>query len=377
MSDTASLTLPLLLAEQAQKHVTHNEALKRLDALVRTRVEEQGLTTPPGSPSDGTIYIPGSGATGAWSAWDFNLAYYVDGAWQKIVPKAGWIVYDIDQGAFYIYVGAPLYWTRLFGTAGLREVLSADRTYYVNASAGSDSNDGLSAGAAFATIQKAIDVAAALDGSIYDVTIQLANGTYVSSQLNVKTMVGAGSIFIIGDEVTPSNVIVEINGVVPNHSGFYGDAAQTTYHIRGVKIINTGGSSGWALWANNGSRILYQNVEFGPGWIGHVNAGRFSYVEATGDYTISADTAIHVLSTGSINISAKTITLTGTPNFSFYFAAALENGVMRQISNTFVGSATGKRYESTFGGIIRVLGAGETYFPGDVAGTTDTGGIYA
>ena len=65
MPDTASLALPLLLAEQAQKHVTHNEALRLLDALVQMRVVEQGLTTPPGSPTDGEIYVPGSGASGA------------------------------------------------------------------------------------------------------------------------------------------------------------------------------------------------------------------------------------------------------------------------------------------------------------------------
>ncbi len=102
--------LPLLVAEQAQKHVTHNEALRLLDALVKTRVVEQGLTAPPGSPAEGDIYIPGSGATGDWSAWDFNLATYLDGAWQKIVPQVGWLVYDIDQDAYYKFEGGPTYW---------------------------------------------------------------------------------------------------------------------------------------------------------------------------------------------------------------------------------------------------------------------------
>ena len=58
MADSTNLLLPYIEASQAQKHVTHNEAIRLLDALIRTRVVEQGLTTPPGSPADGTIYIP-------------------------------------------------------------------------------------------------------------------------------------------------------------------------------------------------------------------------------------------------------------------------------------------------------------------------------
>ena len=47
---------------------------------------------------------------------------------------------------------------------GLREKLAAPRTYYVNVSTGSDGNSGLSAGAAFATLQRAYNViASAID----------------------------------------------------------------------------------------------------------------------------------------------------------------------------------------------------------------------
>jgi hypothetical protein len=118
MADSTNLMLPYLSAAQAQKHVTVNESLRLLDALVRTRVVEQGLTAPPSTPADGSVYIPASGATGAWDDWDFNLAYYVDGAWRKIVPKVGWLIYDIDEDAYYKFEGDPTYWVEFSSGGG-------------------------------------------------------------------------------------------------------------------------------------------------------------------------------------------------------------------------------------------------------------------
>ena len=89
MTDTPRLGLPAIEAAQAQKHVTHNEALALLDTLVQLAVESRTLTTPPGSPAEGDCYIPASGAAAAWSGWDGQLAAYSGGAWTRIVPKPG------------------------------------------------------------------------------------------------------------------------------------------------------------------------------------------------------------------------------------------------------------------------------------------------
>ena len=62
MSETGSLSLPLLLPSQAQKHVTVNEALVRVDALASSRVETRDQTVPPTSPADGETHIVGAGA---------------------------------------------------------------------------------------------------------------------------------------------------------------------------------------------------------------------------------------------------------------------------------------------------------------------------
>jgi Protein of unknown function (DUF2793) len=89
MTDTPRLGLPAIEAAQAQKHVTHNEALVLLDALVQLAVESRALTAPPGSPAEGACYIPAAGATGAWSGWGLQLAVFSGGAWLNIVPKSG------------------------------------------------------------------------------------------------------------------------------------------------------------------------------------------------------------------------------------------------------------------------------------------------
>ena len=58
MSDTIHLGLPHIAASQAQKHVTHNEALRMLDALVMLAVKDRDLSAPPGSPARGSRPSP-------------------------------------------------------------------------------------------------------------------------------------------------------------------------------------------------------------------------------------------------------------------------------------------------------------------------------
>ncbi|MEJ2435475.1 MAG: DUF2793 domain-containing protein [Pseudolabrys sp.] len=89
MTDTPRLALPVIEAAQAQKHVTHNEALVLLDALTQLAVESRALTAPPGSPADGACYIPATSATGDWSGWDGQIALYSAGGWLNIAPVSG------------------------------------------------------------------------------------------------------------------------------------------------------------------------------------------------------------------------------------------------------------------------------------------------
>ena len=63
---TARLALPLLSPGQAQKEMTHNEALALIDLAVQASVESVGATVPPADPAEGAAWIlgerPGAGA---------------------------------------------------------------------------------------------------------------------------------------------------------------------------------------------------------------------------------------------------------------------------------------------------------------------------
>lgn len=93
MSDTVHLAMPFIDAAQSQKHVTHNEALQILDALVQMSVAERGKIAPPASPANGARYIVGTAATGAFAGKDAMLATFVDNAWRFFNPRAGWRAY--------------------------------------------------------------------------------------------------------------------------------------------------------------------------------------------------------------------------------------------------------------------------------------------
>jgi flagellin-like hook-associated protein FlgL len=107
MPETSThLLLPYILAAQAQKHVAVNEALRLLDGLVQLAVLDRHLTAPPASPDDGARYIVASGAVGAWAGWDLNVAYRVDGAWMRLVPRPGWLAWVVDEASFLAWDGS-------------------------------------------------------------------------------------------------------------------------------------------------------------------------------------------------------------------------------------------------------------------------------
>ena len=95
MSQSSSLlALPYIQAAQAQKHVTHNEALRILDAVVQLSVA--GISnTPPPVPLSGSRWIVGTSASGAWAGQADRVAIWQDdGWWEFHTPNEGWTAWD-------------------------------------------------------------------------------------------------------------------------------------------------------------------------------------------------------------------------------------------------------------------------------------------
>jgi hypothetical protein len=85
MSATARLGLPYIVTSQAQKEVTHNQGLDRLDAFV-TPVVVDIADSPPGSPSVGDLYIVGTSPTDDFTGHENELAQYQSGGWLFYTP---------------------------------------------------------------------------------------------------------------------------------------------------------------------------------------------------------------------------------------------------------------------------------------------------
>ncbi len=100
-----NLRLPYIAPAQAQKHVTHNEALRMLDALVQISLKSINTTTPPQNPDNGDRYYIIANASGQWAENAGKIAAWQDGAWAYLPPQTGWQAWVEDEAAFKVWDG--------------------------------------------------------------------------------------------------------------------------------------------------------------------------------------------------------------------------------------------------------------------------------
>ncbi len=477
MDNTPNLSLPYIAAAQAQKHVTHNEAIRALDAVVQLSVLDRDLAAPPVSPADGERYIVAAPATGDWAGKEGQIAAWQDNAWMFYVPNKGWLVWVADENALLAWDGTA--WVAASGTGtisslnpadgglvgvnatadatnrlsvksdavlfshddvtpgsgdmraklnkaavgntatflfqdnwsgraeiglagdddfhfkvspdnttwyeaiiidrntgkvrfpsgGIREVLQANRTYYVNAATGNDSNDGLTAGTAFKTIQAAVNACWKIDSNGYNVTIQLADGTYTAFLVD-RQIVGGARLDIRGNAAAPQNVVIQ--AATYHTTRWLGGSKSALRHVQ-LEAANT-----WSLInVQEASDLYIDNLIFtGISSRDHMEVSDNSAVTVAGNYQITGGAKDHLnFAKGSqFNASGKTATLTGTPNFTRSFAYFTHGANYYVWNMTWSGAATGKRYEVLYNATCN--GGSATHFPGDAAGTTANGGQY-
>jgi len=105
MSETSQLRLPLLQPAQAQKHVTVNEALVRLDGLTHLTLGSVTLTTPPPGAEDGQAYGVPAGGVNDWGGRTGEIAIFSNGGWVFVTPQAGWRAHIVDVGKSAMFDG--------------------------------------------------------------------------------------------------------------------------------------------------------------------------------------------------------------------------------------------------------------------------------
>lgn len=108
MEVTDRLQLPMLVPGQAQKEVTHNEALLLIDGLLHLRVDSLDRPQPPASRQVGQAWIVANGGDGDWFGRDGCIAFWTSAGWRFIEPLEGMSCWLDSEGRRVRYQ-APLW----------------------------------------------------------------------------------------------------------------------------------------------------------------------------------------------------------------------------------------------------------------------------
>lgn len=256
----------------------------------------------------------------------------------------------------------------------IREKLTADRTYYVRTD-GVDSNEGLAdtSGGAFLTGAAAMLAASKIDFNGYVVTIQFGAGTFAGRVIPYG-MVGQlipDQLLING--VGASTIITASSPYAGTVASAYGGMAK----LSNATVINTS-SLGFGVQALDGGALkLGAGLTFGASGQAPIGTQSNGFISVTAPFTVTANcqyimraadsSIIQVSGSGVIALGTRTVTST---------VAVFDLGRVTFQSLTWSGTVTGRRYEANGNGVIETYGAGESAFPGSVAGVKLTGGQY-
>lgn len=187
MSQTSPrLTLPLIQPAQAQKHVTHNEAIELLDTLVQLTLQDVDMNAPPPAPGEGQTWGLGSAPTGAWAGQAGQLASFRGGGWLFVTPQTGWQAYVTTSGDIRLYDG-----TNWVATGG-GGAISFDNLPGVGINATSDSTNRLSVSADATLLNNA--------GSGHQLKINKAGPSDTASLLYQSAFSGRAEMGLAGND---------------------------------------------------------------------------------------------------------------------------------------------------------------------------------
>lgn len=252
---------------------------------------------------------------------------------------------------------------------GIREVLTAARTYYVRTD-GSDSNTGLtnSSGGAFLTISKAISTVATLDLSTFAVTIQLGNtGTYSGANVGAPFVGGpASSVTLRGDPADPGSYVISTPINVSNNAVFMVSGVDFTSSSDGL-FLASGATVTISGACHFGACTSRQMVVTGKSTLNLIavctaNGNATHWLLAVENSVVNSNGIVHVWS--------------GTPAYSGQTVQCSTGSTVTIVNGTPSGAATGTRYLVSLNGVINTNGGGASFIPGNVGGSAPSGGQY-
>ncbi len=460
------LSLPYIQPSQAQKHVTHNEALRQLDAIVQLAVADATLAAPPSSPAAGDRYIVASAASGAWAGQENAVAIFSEGAWVFYAPVAGWHADVLATGATLRFDGAAwvppmvealqnlellgvsatadsvnrlsvasdatllshagnghqlklnkaavgdtaslLFQTGYsgraeMGTAGnddfsikvspdgvnfhdgmvvdgqtgevafpngssdFRERLSGDRSYHVRPD-GSDSNDGLSntAGGAFATIQNAVDAMMRLDCGNYDVTINVAAGTYPEAVTVSGLVLGSGTYKLRGDPAAPETVKID-RAIFEKNTMISMEGFEFTGGNGVIVRSRAQATLGAARFSGSGAAISMRDAFLDCNYATLEFASTITSIATMYNYANLSMYGTNLVIDANINWGASG---------AFYMRSFCLAWLQAAQFSGQTASCVGRRYNVGLNSALNTAGQGASFIPGDGAGTVEAGGQY-
>lgn len=307
----------------------------------------------------------------AASGYDANFAIMVineDATAAKKITIAGLTSFFLWPGQIISIYNSNNVWK----TTGPYRWSIGSVNFYVDSTNGSDSNDGLAPGAGRALQHISFGVAfiqSQLDLIGGTANLNLANGTYTESFTIFGGPTGGLEINIIGNPGSPSSVV--FNGTLSCRDG-------GILSINGVKFTSTGGQ---CLLVGQEFIVDLQNIEWGTASGVHLQVNSGGYINFVGGtYTVSGNFLFHIQMNGQGSIFQIPIAQTISVPNALTFTTWLFNStgyVVFAGGCTFTGTgagagSAGKKFDTNFNGVTSLGGA---TLPGNVAGTSTTGGI--
>jgi hypothetical protein len=302
------------------------------------------------------------------------------------------------QTSFFLYPGQSVVISNQSNTWSIGPVagrwrLASPATFYIRPD-GSDSNDGLAnsssgafltANAALAAVAQNVDINNRTDLAVVH-TCGSPPCTITAAAQLVNLVNGikftGGVPTYQGDCTTPSNVVLSPSSSV--QADIQVTYAPTALNICGFKLSG-GGNVNFCSYTSGGAIVRFTgpmiwDVCSAASQNAQIVVASNASVFVLANYTISGNSTAHafIFHQGQLEFAnGLTVTCSGVTAFTgFVVVSTLAQLTHEAATFSGCGSVTGARFIIQTNGVVDTGGGGVNYFPGNVAGTTATGGQY-